>query len=100
MNEAGTTLCAAGTMDDYVALVDRASGNPTFFDKQTTGHAYGKPYWSTEGLNNTCWISLSDTDSVAVIDFDTKEELAYLPVGDHPQRVRHGLVPESVVATW
>ena len=100
MNEAGTTLCAAGTMDDYVALVDRASGNPTFFDKQTTGHAYGKPYWSTEGLNDTCWISLSDTDSVAVIDFDTKQELAYLPVGDHPQRVRHGLVPESVAATW
>jgi hypothetical protein len=100
MNEAGTTLCAAGTMDDYVALVDRASGTPTFFDSQTTSHTYGKPYWSTEGLNNTCWVSLSDTDSVAVIDFDTKQELAYLPVGDHPQRIRHGLVPEATVATW
>ena len=100
MNSAGTTLCAAGTMDDYVALVDRESGDPTFFDTATTGHSYGKPYWSTEGLNDTCWISLSDTDSVAVIDFATKEELAYLPVGDHPQRVRHGLVPESIVATW
>jgi hypothetical protein len=100
MNSAGTTLCAAGTMDDYVALVDRESGDPTFFDTETTGHRYGKPYWSTEGLNDTCWISLSDTDSVAVIDFATKEELAYLPVGDHPQRVRHGVVPESVVATW
>ncbi len=100
MNSAGTTLCAAGTMDDYVALVDRESGDPTFFDTETTGHSYGKPYWSTEGLNDTCWISLSDTDSVAVIDFDTKQELAYLPVGDHPQRVRHGVVPESVAATW
>lgn len=100
MNEAGTTLCAAGTMDDYVALVDRASGTPTFFDADTTGHAYGKPYWSTEGLGDTCWISLSDTDSVAVIDFDTKQELAYLPVGDHPQRVRHGLLPEATVASW
>ena len=100
MNADGTTLCAAGTMDDYVALVDRESGDPTFFDSETTGHVYGKPYWSTEGLNDTCWISLSETDSVAVIDFETKEELAYLPVGDHPQRVRHGLVPEAVVATW
>jgi hypothetical protein len=100
LDEAGTTLCAAGTMDDYVALVDRASGTPTFFDEETTGHEYGKPYWSTEGLQNRCWISLSENDSVAVIDFATKEEVAYLPVGDHPQRVRHGLVPESVVATW
>ena len=100
LNEAGTKLCAAGTMDDYVALVDRASGEPTFFDEETTGHTYGKPYWSTEGLNDTCWISLSESDSVAVVDFETEEEVAYLPVGDHPQRIRHGLVPEAVVATW
>ena len=100
MDETGTTLCAAGTMDDYAALVDRATGTPTFFDTETTGHAYGKPYWSTEGLGNRCWISLSENDSVAVLDFATKKEVAYLPVGDHPQRVRHGVVPESVVATW
>jgi hypothetical protein len=100
MDEAGTTLCAAGTMDDYAALVDRATGTPTFFDEETTGHEYGKPYWSTEGLQNRCWISLSENDAVAVLDFATKREVAYLPVGDHPQRVRHGVVPESVVATW
>jgi hypothetical protein len=100
MNEAGTTLCAAGTMDDYVALVDRTTTEATFFDTETTGHDYAKPYWSTEGLNNTCWISLSQTDSLAVIDFETKQELAYLPVGNHPQRVRHGYVPEDVIAAW
>jgi len=100
MNGAGTTLCAAGTMDDYAALVDRATGTRTMFDKTTTGHAYLKPYWTTEGLNDTCWISLSDSDAVAVIDFTTKQELAFLPVGDHPQRVRHGYVPETLVSTW
>lgn len=88
----GTTLCAAGTMDDYVALVDRATGAPTFFDASTTGNSYLKPYWTTEGLNDTCWISLSDSDSVAVLDVHTKKEIAYLPVGDHPQRVRLGTV--------
>ncbi|KRC63693.1 serine/threonine protein kinase [Aeromicrobium sp. Root236] len=98
INAAGTTLCAAGTMDDYAALVDRASGDFTIFDTTTTGHSYGKPYWTTEGLNDTCWISLSEADSVAVIDTNTKKEIAYLPVGDHPQRIRHGFVPEALAA--
>lgn len=100
MNKAGTTLCAAGTMDDYVALVDRKTATPTFFDTSTTGHDYAKPYWSTEGLNDTCWISLSETDSLAVLNFKTKKELAYLPVGNHPQRVRHGLVSTALASTW
>lgn len=100
MNTAGTTLCAAGTMDDYAALVDRATGTYRIFDKATTGHDYLKPYWTTEGLNDTCWISLSDSDAVAVLDYNTGQELAFLPVGDHPQRVRHGYVPESVVNSW
>ena len=100
MNDAGTTLCAAGTMDDYAALVDRASGSYRIFDTASTGHPYLKPYWTTEGLGDTCWISLSGSDAVAVLDFDTQQELAFLPVGDHPQRVRHGVVPESVVGSW
>ena len=100
MDDAGTTLCAAGTMDDYAALVDRATGSYKIFDKAVTGHDYLKPYWTTEGLGNTCWISLSGSDAVSVLDFDTKRELAFLPVGDHPQRVRHGDVPENVVASW
>jgi DNA-binding beta-propeller fold protein YncE len=100
MNDAGTTLCAAGTMDDYAALVDRATGSYQIFDTASTGHEYLKPYWTTEGLGDTCWVSLSGSDSVAVLDFDTGEELAFLPVGDHPQRVRHGVVPQAVVAAW
>ena len=100
MNDAGTTLCAAGTMDDYAALVDRATGAYRIFDTASTGHPYLKPYWTTEGIGDTCWISLSGSDSVAVLDFGTGKELAFLPVGDHPQRVRHGYVPDAVVASW
>jgi len=100
MDDAGTTLCAAGTMDDYAALVDRATGTYKIFDSATTGHDYLKPYWTTAGLGNTCWISLSGSDAVSVLDFATRRELAFLPVGDHPQRVRHGDVPDSVVASW
>jgi hypothetical protein len=100
MNDAGTTLCAAGTMDDYAALVDRATSSYKIFDTASTGHDYLKPYWTTAGLGNTCWISLSGSDAVSVLDFDTQQELAFLPVGDHPQRIRHGYVPEPVVASW
>ncbi|KRB79581.1 serine/threonine protein kinase [Nocardioides sp. Root190] len=96
----GETLCVAGTMDDYAALVDVATGEATYFDEETTGHRYGKPYWSTEGLDETCWVSLSDDDAVAVLSTRTGDEVAYLQVGNHPQRVRHGYVPEAVVATW
>ena len=97
MDAAGTTLCAAGTMDDYVALVNRRTMSYQLFDQNTTGHYYGKPYWTTAGLGNTCWISLSDADSVAVLSFGTKKELAYFGVGDHPQRIRHGYVTPAVL---
>ncbi len=95
----GDTLCVAGTMDDYAALVDVATGEATYFDDETTGHGYGKPYWSTEGLDNTCWVSLSDDDAVAVLSMTTGEEVAYLAVGNHPQRVRHGYIPAGLKPT-
>ena len=100
INRRGTKLCVAGTMDDYVALVDVATERATYYDEKTTGHDYGKPYWTTEGLRNTCWISLSESDSVAVLDTGTGEELAFRSVGNHPQRIRHGYVEESLIADW
>lgn len=100
MDENGTTLCAAGTMDDYVALVDREDGSYRLYDEETTGRPYGKPYWTTAGPDDTCWISLSESDALAVLDFRTGAQLAYLPVGDHPQRVRHGVVPAALAESW
>jgi hypothetical protein len=100
IDQRGSTLCAAGTMDDYAALVDRRTMSYQVFDTASTGHSYGKPYWTTEGLRDTCWISLSEADSVAVLDFRTKKEVAYFGVGDHPQRIRHGVVPEPLLRTW
>ena len=35
-----------------------------------------------------------------MLDFARKKELAYLPVGDHPQRIRHGLVSNAVLARY
>lgn len=100
INADGDTLCIAGTMDDYAALVDARTGEATYFDDETTGHGYGKPYWTTEGLGDTCWISLSEDDALAVLDTETGKELAYRKVGDHPQRVRHGYVQERLIRSW
>jgi YVTN family beta-propeller protein len=83
MNAEGTKLCVAGTMSDYAAIVSRA----TFAAKLFTDIGE-KPYWSTNGLNGTCWLSVSGHDRVVVLDYATEREIARIPVGDHPQRVR------------
>ena len=60
-----------------------------------------KPYWSTSGpVGNECWISISGTDEVVVIDYDTPQKVATVPVGDHPQRMREGVVAAGVLETW
>ena len=94
------TLCVAGTMDDYAALVDTRTTKRRIFDRASTGHDYLKPYWTTEGPHGTCWVSLSESDAVAVLDVRRRTEVAYLAVGDHPQRVRHGVVRDVVVDGW
>ncbi|HEV2062883.1 MAG TPA: hypothetical protein VGR12_08545, partial [Solirubrobacteraceae bacterium] len=93
MNEEGTKLCVAGTMSDYGAIVSRADFSHKIFDIGK------KPYWATTGFDGrTCWLSSSGDDRVVVLDYDTERELARIPVGDHPQRVRIGLVRRASVA--
>jgi len=95
MNAAGTTLCAAGTMSDYAAIVSRET-----FRRRVV--AVGpKPYWSTNGPDgDECWVSVSGNDTVVVLDYRTAERLRTLRVGDHPQRVRAGYVDRDIVRAW
>jgi hypothetical protein len=93
MNAEGTKLCAAGTMDDYAAIVQRSNFAHRIFP------VGGKPYWSTNDHDGRrCWVSVSQDDRVVVLDYDGERELARVPVGDHPQRIRAGVIQRALVA--
>jgi YVTN family beta-propeller protein len=85
MNPEGTKLCAAGTMSDYAAIVSRTTFSHRIIN---VGE---KPYWSTNSADGRyCFVSVSGDDRVSVISYKTEEEVARIPVGDHPQRMRMG----------
>jgi YVTN family beta-propeller protein len=92
MNPQGTKLCVAGTMDDYAAIVHRDD-----FSYQLIQPANStKPYWVTNsGDGNYCFISWSGDDKISAISYATEQEVAQVPVGDHPQRMRMGVVSQA-----
>ncbi|PAZ10125.1 serine/threonine protein kinase [Streptomyces sp. SA15] len=91
MSPDGSKLCVAGTMDDYAAVVDRATL------QEGPLVTASKPYWATvSGDGKSCVVSESGTDQVTAIDFATGRKTVSVPVGDHPQRVRLG----NVAANW
>ncbi len=95
MNSAGTSLCVAGTMSDYGAIVSRESFRYTILNVGP------KPYWATTGpTGKHCWMSTSGNDQVVVIDYETKKIIKRIPVGDHPQRVREGRVSAAALNAW
>ena len=90
MDPGGTKLCVAGTMSDYAAIVSR-----TTFAYQLIGVGE-KPYWATNSTDGRyCFVSVSGNDAVSVVSYRTGREVARVPVGDHPQRMRMGKIRRS-----
>jgi hypothetical protein len=99
INDAGTELCVAGTMDDYVGLVPVA--HPERATILDLPHAGDRPYWATNGPDGTrCWVSVAGDDRVNVYDYASRSQVATVRVGDHPQRVRAGYVSEDALTAW
>jgi YVTN family beta-propeller protein len=92
INPEGTKLCAAGTMSDYAAIVSTKDYTFTQVDN------IKKPYWSTNsGDGKYCFVSASGNDEVVVIDYASGREIKRIPVGDHPQRMRMGVIRSEYV---
>ena len=92
MNPRGRKLCVAGTMSDYAAIVRRRS-----FRHRIASHGE-KPYWATNSGNGRyCFVSYSGDDRVAVISYRSEKEIASIPVGDHPQRMRMGRIRRELL---
>jgi YVTN family beta-propeller protein len=90
LDPTGKRFCVAGTMSDYAAIVHRKSGRHKILPVGP------KPYWSTNSADGKyCYVSVSGGDRVAVISYRSRKEIASIPVGDHPQRVRTGKILEA-----
>ncbi len=90
LNPKGNRFCVAGTMSDYAAIVSRKSFRYKILDVGP------KPYWSTNSADGKeCYVSVSGSDRVAVISYAKRKQIASIPVGDHPQRVRTGKIISS-----
>jgi DNA-binding beta-propeller fold protein YncE len=93
MRPDGTKLCVAGTMSNYAAIVTR-----TPFRLQRTVPVGRVPYWShTSEDGRYCFVSVAGDDRVSVISWRTAREVARIPVGDHPQRMRTGVIRSEFV---
>jgi DNA-binding beta-propeller fold protein YncE len=94
MNPEGTKICVAGTMSDYATIVSRRT-----MRHQTLVSTGEKPYWATLGGDGQqCFVSWSGSDRISAIDFDSGTQVDAIQVGDHPQRMRLGFVPEGWTA--
>jgi YVTN family beta-propeller protein len=92
------TICDAGTVSNYVALVDRATLQTRAIIP--VGDQPADAATSTDG--QYCMVPNRGTgpggDTLSVISYVTGREVARLPMGDGPQEVLAGTIPDPVLS--
>ena len=88
------TLCAAGRASDYVALVStRTLTADAIID---VGDA---PGWAANGPDGEhCFVPNTREDTLSVISYAQRAEVARIPVGDGPKQIEPARLPEQAVA--
>jgi YVTN family beta-propeller protein len=89
------TLCVAGRISDYAALIDTATLEPRAI--VPVGDAPGWAATSPDG--RTCLLPNTRADSVSVVSYTEAKEIARVPVGRGPKQIEVGRLPESVLCT-
>ena len=93
MSPNGAKLCVAGTMSRYAAIVTVAP-----FKLQRTVKVGRVPYWSQSSKDGRyCFVSVAGDDRVAVISYRTGRQVKRIKVGDHPQRMRTGVIRRAYI---
>jgi DNA-binding beta-propeller fold protein YncE len=84
----GWRLCVAGTMSGYAAIVTRKP-----FALKRRVPVGDVPYWAESSENGRyCFVSVAGDDRVAVISFRSGRLVEKIKVGNHPQRMRTGMI--------
>ena len=57
-----------------------------------------RTYWATTSRGGReCYVSVAGDDTVAVFSYDSEKQIARVPVGEHPSRVRNGVLDEGLL---
>ncbi|MDQ3740918.1 MAG: YncE family protein, partial [Actinomycetota bacterium] len=87
------TLCAAGRASDYVALVDAAS-----LSLLATIDVDDAPGWAATGPDGRhCFVPNTRADTLSVISYAERREVARVRMGDGPKQIEAARLPEDVV---
>jgi YVTN family beta-propeller protein len=86
------TLCAAGRASDYVALVDAAT-----LRAEAIVEVDDAPGWAATGPDGRhCFVANTRADTLSVVSYASRREVARIAVGDGPKQIEAARIPESV----
>ena len=90
------TLCLAGRISDYVALVDVES-----FELIATVGVGDAPSWATTSVDGRfCAVPNNRDDTLSIISYASATEVARLDVGAGPKFVEAAAVPDDIYRRW